>query len=392
MKFLSRFIALITLAAIPSLGLAQLNLVNCAPSVPCTLSGPSATGTGDQAWLAFGKINGDVLNLQAQINALSTTLGIVTTGVWNATTIGVPYGGTGTTSLTGLVKGNGVSPFTNALATDVSNLFGCGGNPNLYQNGAGGCTSPSGSGTLTPTGSPATGNLAVWSGPTTLTNGNLSGDCTTSATLVVTCTSLNGQAVTLAGSFGTSGAFSVVFTFTGATNVTVPTSGTLVTTTSSSLPNLSTVGTILSGIWNGSLIAGTYGGTGINNGTHTFTNNQNSSFTSSTGNVGTLELLQNAQSSNYTLVLADNGREIYNNGSSQLTFTIPANASVAFPIGTCIVFTGSPTQGVIVAINSDILYWQPSGTTGSRTVSAFGSFQACKKTSTIWYGSGNGVI
>lgn len=45
-----------------------------------------------------------------------TTLGTITTGVWNSTTIAVANGGTGATTLTGLVKGNGTSAFTAAVA------------------------------------------------------------------------------------------------------------------------------------------------------------------------------------------------------------------------------------------------------------------------------------
>jgi hypothetical protein len=45
-----------------------------------------------------------------------TTLGTVTTGTWNATTIAVSRGGTGVTTLTGLVKGNGTSAFSAAVA------------------------------------------------------------------------------------------------------------------------------------------------------------------------------------------------------------------------------------------------------------------------------------
>ena len=44
-----------------------------------------------------------------------TTLGTIVTGTWNASTIGVSVGGTGATTLTGLVKGNGTSPFTAAV-------------------------------------------------------------------------------------------------------------------------------------------------------------------------------------------------------------------------------------------------------------------------------------
>ncbi len=51
-----------------------------------------------------------------------------------------------------------------------------------------GPTSPPG---ITPTGAPANGNLAQFSGARTITNGDLSGDCTTSATLVVTCLKTN---------------------------------------------------------------------------------------------------------------------------------------------------------------------------------------------------------
>jgi len=45
-----------------------------------------------------------------------TTLGTVATGTWNATTIAVTKGGTGVTTLTGLVKGNGTANFSAAVA------------------------------------------------------------------------------------------------------------------------------------------------------------------------------------------------------------------------------------------------------------------------------------
>ena len=54
-----------------------------------------------------------------------TGVGTITAGTWNGSTIGVPYGGTGATTLTGYVKGNGASPFTaNSTIpnTDISGL------------------------------------------------------------------------------------------------------------------------------------------------------------------------------------------------------------------------------------------------------------------------------
>jgi hypothetical protein len=69
----------------------------------------------------------------------------------------------------------------------------------------------------------------------------------------------------------TSGAFGLTLTTTCITNVTLPTSGTLITSAVTALPNLVTVGTITTGVWNATIISPIYGGTGINNGTSTIT-------------------------------------------------------------------------------------------------------------------------
>lgn len=52
------------------------------------------------------------------------TLGTITTGVWNGTPVTVPYGGSGATSLTGYLKGNGTSPFTAVSTIPTSDLSG----------------------------------------------------------------------------------------------------------------------------------------------------------------------------------------------------------------------------------------------------------------------------
>ncbi len=54
-----------------------------------------------------------------------------------------------------------------------------------FLNGIGTYTTPAGTGTVTTTGSPASGNLTKFSGATSIVNGDLSGDATTSGTLVV---------------------------------------------------------------------------------------------------------------------------------------------------------------------------------------------------------------
>lgn len=105
-------------------------------------------------------------------------------------------------------------------------------------------------------------------------------------------------------------------------------------------------------------------------------------------------IAQNSQSADYTLVLSDAGKHIYHPGADTTarTWTIPANASVAFPIGTAVTFVNDTSAGVItIAITSDTLVLAGSGTTGSRTLAANGMATAVKVTSTRWIISGSGL-
>lgn len=53
-----------------------------------------------------------------------TTLGTISTGIWNGSTIGVAYGGTGATTLTGYVKGSGTSALTASATIPVTDISG----------------------------------------------------------------------------------------------------------------------------------------------------------------------------------------------------------------------------------------------------------------------------
>jgi hypothetical protein len=55
-----------------------------------------------------------------------TTLGTITAGTWNGTTITVGNGGTGATTLTGYVKGNGTSAFTASATIPNTDITGLG--------------------------------------------------------------------------------------------------------------------------------------------------------------------------------------------------------------------------------------------------------------------------
>jgi hypothetical protein len=112
-----------------------------------------------------------------------------------------------------------------------------------------------------------------------------------------------------------------------------------------------------------------------------------------TDSVGFRNIPQNSQSAAYTLVLADSGKHILHPASdaNARTFTIPANSSVAYPIGTAITFINMTSQVVTIAITTDTMYLSSAGTTGSRSLAQYGSATAIKITSTNWLISGSGL-
>jgi hypothetical protein len=109
--------------------------------------------------------------------------------------------------------------------------------------------------------------------------------------------------------------------------------------------------------------------------------------------VGFKNIPQNSQSAAYTLVLADAGKHILHpsTDANARTFTIPANASVAYPLGTAITFINMTSQVVTIAITTDTMYLSSAGTTGSRSLAQYGSATAIKLTSTTWLISGSGL-
>jgi hypothetical protein len=109
--------------------------------------------------------------------------------------------------------------------------------------------------------------------------------------------------------------------------------------------------------------------------------------------VGFRNIPQNSQSAAYTLVLADAGKHIFHpsGDANARTYTIPANSSVAYPIGTAITFVNMTSQVVTIAITTDTMYLAKDGTTGSRSLAQYGSATALKITSTNWLISGSAL-
>jgi hypothetical protein len=118
-------------------------------------------------------------------------------------------------------------------------------------------------------------------------------------------------------------------------------------------------------------------------------------FTTLADAIGDVRLIpQNSQSAAYTLVLTDSGKHILHPSSDTTarTFTIPANGSVAYPIGTAITFVNQESAGVMtIDITTDTMRLAGAGTTGSRTLAANGIATCLKLTATEWIISGTGL-
>lgn len=106
--------------------------------------------------------------------------------------------------------------------------------------------------------------------------------------------------------------------------------------------------------------------------------------------IGFRGLPQNAQTTAYTLALADQGKHVFATGAA-FTITVPANATTAFPVGSEItIFVGdavktlAPAAGVTLILGGTAI-------TGSRTL-AINSVATCIKLQTnVWVVSGAGV-
>jgi ABC-type transporter Mla subunit MlaD len=101
------------------------------------------------------------------------------------------------------------------------------------------------------------------------------------------------------------------------------------------------------------------------------------------GSLGFLGIPLAQKSGAYTPVLADAGQHFF--FTANATATIPANASVAFGLGTFLKFSADVGVSLTVAIASDTLRYPTSGATGARSVSGPGFLIAEKQKSGEWW-------
>jgi hypothetical protein len=93
----------------------------------------------------------------------------------------------------------------------------------------------------------------------------------------------------------------------------------------------------------------------------------------------------NQTGTTYELVIGDAGKIIECNNGSAITLTIPANASVAFPVGTVIQVYQMGAGQVTVAITSDTL----RSPNGAKTQTQYSVISLWKRASTEWVLSGD---
>ena len=107
---------------------------------------------------------------------------------------------------------------------------------------------------------------------------------------------------------------------------------------------------------------------------------------------GFIGLPQVSKTASYTLTMTDMFKEIYITGTTAAqTITIPANGSVAAPVGAFATITNDSNQNWSIAITTDTLALSPGGTTGTRTLAANGTATIRKVTSTRWWIYGTGL-
>lgn len=101
----------------------------------------------------------------------------------------------------------------------------------------------------------------------------------------------------------------------------------------------------------------------------------------------------NLQNAHYTLVLADQYKQIQKSDTAAYNWTIPPNASVAFSIGTAIPLINDGTSGAItIVLGSGVSATLAGSTaTGNRTLAAKGMAVIFKVGVDYWYVSGVGV-
>jgi hypothetical protein len=101
-------------------------------------------------------------------------------------------------------------------------------------------------------------------------------------------------------------------------------------------------------------------------------------------------VLTTLDSGNVAPALADSGKTFYHTDANARDFTIPADASISFPVGTILAIVNEDgAADVSIIITSDTLRWTDQ--TGTRTLAENGTATLIKVASTVWRLTGDGI-
>ena len=362
-------------------------------STPTAVNLGTSTGTATTATIG-GAITGNTLKVAGTaVGTVNLTTDVTsgTVNAWQSVTGTINFGstgniflGTGTGAITtvkvgGAIDGNilkiagTTSGTTSAITTDVTT-----GTFNMLQSvtgtvklGASGIVQLGTSTSATTTvqvGGAVDGNILKIAGTTTGTTSAITTDVTT-GTVSVFNTGLTG--ILNIGSLVGATNIATGATASGSTKtISIGTTG-----TSGSTTNIAIGSTV-----SGATSTLTFGGSVAD-----------ATATSTSKSVGYLGLPQSATATTATLAIGDAGKHIYITTTAQ-TITIPANASVAYPIGTTITFIAGPSATTAtIAIATDTLRLAGGTSTGNRTLAANGMATAVKVAATTWYINGTGL-
>lgn len=93
----------------------------------------------------------------------------------------------------------------------------------------------------------------------------------------------------------------------------------------------------------------------------------------------------NTQASSYTLALSDAGKQVEYTGSTAVTFTVPANATVAFGIGTVISLYLAGTGPLTIGGAAGVTINSPSG---FRLTTQYAAASLVQRATNVWVLSG----
>lgn len=117
-------------------------------------------------------------------------------------------------------------------------------------------------------------------------------------------------------------------------------------------------------------------------------NNLSASATIAANSIGYRGIPQNSQTASYTLALSDAGKHI---SITTGGVVVPANGSIAFPVGTTIVVFNNSGSTQNISITTDTMRLAGTTNTGTRTLASYGLATLIKVASTTWVITGTGI-